>query len=151
MLKSTLTLLLLSITILSGTMFAQSIPFQSAQGLIFIDAQVNGQRVSLIVDTGASSSLISYRIAGFGKYKLPKMKNASTTGGDGFSGQAFEIKADFTLANVTVKDLSVFAGNVDTLSERTGRKCDGLIGQDLLRRFKSVKIDYSKHIIEFEP
>lgn len=147
MAKSTLAIFF----ILAIPAVAQTLPFRSAQGLIFIEAEVNGKPVSLIMDTGASSSLISYRVAGFGKYKLPKMKNASTSGGNGFSGQVFEIKADFTLASLIVKDLPVYAGNVDTLTQRTGRKCDGLIGQDILRHFKSVKIDYHKQVIEFEP
>lgn len=130
---------------------AQTIPFHSTQNLIFVEANVNGKRGSFIVDTGASSSLISYRLAGLGKYPLPKMKNAGTPGGEGFSGQAFAVKADFVFVGVTIKELPVYAGNVDALAERTGEKCDGLIGQDILRHFKSVKIDYRKQVIEFEP
>jgi len=29
-------------------------------------------------------------------------------------------------------------------------KCDGIIGQDVLRRFKSVRIDYKTRRVEFE-
>lgn len=130
---------------------AQTLPFHSAQNLIFIEAEVNGHRGSFIVDTGASNSLITTRLAGLGKYPLPKMNNTNVSGGAGFSGRAFEVKADFVFAGVIIKELPVYAGNLDILVERTGEKCDGLIGQDILRHFKSVKIDYHKRVIEFEP
>jgi hypothetical protein len=40
--------------------------------------------------------------------------------------------------------------NVDELSRRFGTPVDGLLGQDLLREFRSVRINYKSHIIELE-
>lgn len=146
--KNIIVLLPIAVLVMTLSATCQQIPFESSEGLIFVEAQVNNKKVSLILDTGASSSLISYDIAGLGKYHLPKMKNSNTSGDKGFNGEAFETKADFEFAGVTIKQLPVFAGNVENLSERTHRKCDGLIGQDILRKFKSIKIDYVNHILE---
>ena len=40
--------------------------------------------------------------------------------------------------------------NVDELRRRFGAPVDGLLGQDLLREFHSVRIRYKAYIIELE-
>jgi hypothetical protein len=40
--------------------------------------------------------------------------------------------------------------NLGDLPQRVGVPFDGLLGQDILRQFRSVRIDYKKHVIELE-
>ena len=40
--------------------------------------------------------------------------------------------------------------NLDGLSQVLGIHFDGLLGQDVLREFHSVRIDYRAHVIELE-
>jgi len=40
--------------------------------------------------------------------------------------------------------------NLDGLSQVFGIQFDGLLGQDVLSEFHSVRIDFHAHIIEFE-
>jgi hypothetical protein len=40
--------------------------------------------------------------------------------------------------------------NLGDLPQRVGVPFDGLLGQDILRQFRSVRIDYKKHMIELE-
>jgi hypothetical protein len=41
--------------------------------------------------------------------------------------------------------------NLNGLAQRFGAQFDGLLGQDILRQFRSVRINYKSHIIELEP
>ena len=40
--------------------------------------------------------------------------------------------------------------NLGDLPERLGAPFDGLLGQDILRQFRSVRINYRAHVIELE-
>ena len=41
--------------------------------------------------------------------------------------------------------------DLEDVSRRLGFQFDGLLGQDILNQFHSVRIDYKKHVIELEP
>jgi len=40
--------------------------------------------------------------------------------------------------------------NLGDLPQRVGAQFDGLLGQDILRQFHSVRINYRAHVIELE-
>jgi hypothetical protein len=46
---------------------------------------------------------------------------------------------------------SVSVMNLEELSKRFQIPFDGLLGQDILSQFRSVRIDYKAHVIELEP
>jgi hypothetical protein len=127
----------------------RKLKFHTAQSMILVDLAVNGKPVTMLLDTGAISSLIALRLTEFGSSSLPGMRQGHTD--QGFIGQAYQVKAKFDFGGVHVPELTVFAGNVDELSHRAGTRCDGILGLDMLRRFKSVKIDYASQEIELEP
>lgn len=130
---------------------AQTVPFRSAKGLIFVDVQVNGIPVSLLLDSGAASSLISYHVAGLAE-SMAEMKNASESQHNGrFDGNTVSVPVEMVIVGKRIRELPVFAGNVDDLSRVIGVHCDGLLGEDVLRHFHSIRIDYKKHVVEFTP
>jgi hypothetical protein len=132
-----------------GQAETRKLKFRNAQSMIMVDLVVNGKPVTMMLDTGAISSLIAVRLTDLDPHKIAAMRQGRTD--QGFIGQAYEVKARFDFAGVGVPELTVFAGNVDELSRRAGTRCDGILGLDVLRKFKSVKIDYTTQEIELEP
>lgn len=60
------------------------------------------------------------------------------------------LPVNLELANHTWAGQRVAIMNLDGLSQVFGIQFDGLLGQDVLSEFHSVRIDYHAHIIEFE-
>lgn len=132
----------------AGWAETRKLKFHNAHSMILVDLAVNGKPVTMMLDTGAISSLIAVRLTDFDSHQLAPMRQGRTD--QGFVGQAYEVKARFDFAGLGVPDLTVFAGNVDELSRRAGTRCDGILGLDVLRKFKSLKIDYTAQEIELE-
>ena len=116
-----------------------TIRFSTANSLMLVNATINGKQGAFIFDTGAISSLISFELAGI-KANAPTMKQGKPS--REYAGEASEVFVNIEFANQIIEHLKVFAGNVDGLTQRLGVKCDGLIGQDVLRRFQRVSFDY---------
>jgi hypothetical protein len=70
--------------------------------------------------------------------------------GLGLKVDALRLRADFAFANRVWIAQPVYVMNVDELTRRFGTPVDGLLGQDLLREFRSVRINYKSHVIELE-
>ena len=93
--------------------------------LILLDLKVNEKPAVLLLDTGATTTLFA------------------TPG----------------LAEIRVADHSVFAVHANELGRfnSTTRKnlallgISGILGQDFLHKFKSVRIDYANRVLELEP
>ena len=124
------------------------IPFRSAESMILVEALVNDNRVSLLLDTGANNTIVSPRAYGDLQFHLRTIhKNEQ---GPGLRGDAVRLRANLALANRTWNSQPVYVMNVDELTRRFGAPVDGLLGQDLLREFHSVRINYKAHVIELE-
>ena len=124
------------------------IPFRSAESMILVEARVNDNRVSLLLDTGANNTIVSPRAYGDLQFHLHSIHKNDE--GPGLKGDAVRLRANLALANRTWNSQPVYVMNVDELTRRFGAPVDGLLGQDLLREFHSVRINYKAHVIEFE-
>jgi hypothetical protein len=125
-----------------------AVPFRTAQSMILLDARVNDNRVTLLLDTGANNTIVSVKAYGNPQVQLHTLHRNDQ--GPGMRGDALRLRADFALANRVWISQPVYVMNVDELSRRFGTPVDGLLGQDLLREFRSVRINYKSHIIELE-
>lgn len=126
-----------------------TIPFRSAESMILVEARVNDNRVALLLDTGANNTIVSTKAYGNLQYHLRSIhKNDS---GPGLRGDAVLLRANLALANRVWVSQPVYVMNVDELTRRFGVPVDGLLGQDVLREFHSVRINYKAHVIELEP
>jgi hypothetical protein len=124
------------------------IPFRTVQSLIIVEGKVNGNAATLLLDTGANRTIVSARIFGNGRFNLQRMPRRN--GGVGFAGYSLRRPADLELAqNIwTAQEVSVM--DLDELKQMLHMEFDGLLGQDFLRQFRSVRIDYRAHIIELQ-
>lgn len=124
------------------------IPFRSAESMILVEARVNDNRVALLLDTGANNTIVSPKAYGSLQFRLRGIHSNDT--GPGLRGDTVRLRANVALANRVWVSQPVYVMNVDELTRRFGAPVDGLLGQDLLREFHSVRINYKARVIELE-
>jgi hypothetical protein len=125
------------------------IPFRTSQTMILVQGRVNGDAVLFLLDTGSIGTIVSTRIYRITTRTLQSIQRNAR--GPGVNGQSISVRLEIQLGTHRWLDQRVAVMNLDELSEILGvQHIDGLIGQDLLREFRAVRIDYQTHIIELE-
>jgi hypothetical protein len=122
------------------------VPFHSVNAMILLDAEINGKPAVLLLDTGADNSIVSPDAAGI-KAKLDALKAEKTTGA---SGDYTKAKIDLRLEFRHWIERPILVMDLSEASKRLGTRIDGFVGQDILREFSSVRIDYKAGFVEFE-
>jgi aspartyl protease len=125
-----------------------TVPFRTAESMILVEARVNDNRVTLVLDTGANNTIVSPKAYGYLQIRLRGIHNNES--GPGLRGDTVRVRANIALANRTWNAQPVYVMNVDELTRRFGTPVDGLLGQDLLREFHAVRINYKAHVLELE-
>jgi predicted aspartyl protease len=123
-----------------------AIPFTNVDGLVLVAANVNGKSMTFIFDTGAETSLITPKALGMTaiqKYKAAKMQLA---GAGGSGDQVPQANVDITFGGSRMNSIVAVAFLPKSLPP-----CDGLLGQDVLRQFHKITIDYKSHTLELIP
>jgi hypothetical protein len=124
------------------------LPFRTAHSMIIVQGRVNGSPVAFLLDTGATRTIVSASIYGKVPFRLRTIERTSHSAG--IIGDSVILPVNLELANHTWSGQHVAVMNLDGLSQVLGIQFDGLIGQDVLREFRSVRIDYHAHVIELE-
>jgi hypothetical protein len=124
------------------------LPFRTAHSMIIVQGRVNGSLVAFLLDTGATRTIVSASIYGKVPFRLRTIERTSHSAG--IIGDSVILPVNLELANHTWSGQHVAVMNLDGLSQVLGIQFDGLIGQDVLREFRSVRIDYHAHMIELE-
>jgi gag-polyprotein putative aspartyl protease len=123
-----------------------AVPFRSVDSFILVDAKIDGVPVRLLVDTGANKTILNAK--SFGRVEMQVSKPVNR--GAGIVGNALRLRVDLEIAHELKFSQSVAVMNLEELSKRFGFPFDGLLGQDILNQFRSVRIDYKNHVIELE-
>jgi hypothetical protein len=123
-----------------------TVPFRSVDSFILVDATIDGRPVTLLVDTGANKTILNAK--SFGRASLPISQPLNQ--GAGIVGNALRLRVDLELAHQILFSQPVSVMNLEDLSKRFRIPFDGLLGQDILNQFRSVRIDYKTHVIELE-
>lgn len=122
------------------------VPFRSVHSLILIEAKVNGNSATLLLDTGANNTIINVKTYG----NVPASPIEPVNKGPGVTGDALRLRADLEIAGRFLFSQPVSVMNLGDLPRQVGAQFDGLLGQDILRQFHSVRINYRAHVIELE-
>lgn len=122
------------------------VPFRSVRSFILVEVKVNGSPATLLLDTGANNTIINIRM--YGNAGAPRIEAVSK--GPGIVGNALRLRTDLEIGGRVLFSQPVSAMNLDELARRFGIQFDGLLGQDILRQFRSVRINYRAHVIELE-
>jgi hypothetical protein len=158
--KNFTALLLLSTSIVgisSNILGAENLPKGStgvrlisdkSTGTILVDASVNGQPVVMILDTGASHSMFDAGIFGVSAVQLQEARMNSR--GLGLDADVVVRTADFAIGEESWKQQPIEIADLHPLSKIYGRKIGGIVGQDVLRSFVSVQINYKGQCVMFQ-
>ena len=123
-----------------------TVPFRSVDSFILVDAKIDGTPVRLLVDTGANKTILNAK--SFCKTEMNVTRPVNR--GAGIVGNALRLRVDLEIAHQFVFSQRVSVMNLEELSRRFGIQFDGLLGQDILNQFRSVRIDYKRCVIELE-
>lgn len=112
---------------------------------ILIAAEVNGKPVTLILDTGATQTILDAAVVGLSNVDLKMSRFAGS--GPGLHGEAMWAEARLKLGSRTWHDQRVVAMNLSALASRYRRPIHGILGQDILCQFNRVTIDFRARIL----
>jgi hypothetical protein len=101
------------------------LPFRDENGLTLLDLKVNGKPAVLLLDTGATTTLFAN--AGLVEIRV----------------------AEHSVIAVHANELGRFSSTTRRNMALLGIR--GILGQDFLHKFKSVRIDYVNRVLELEP
>jgi len=116
-------------------------------GTILVDAKLNGTPVVMILDTGASHSM--FDASAFGLSAVQFQAARMNTRGLGLNADVVLRAADFEIGSEVWKQQPIEIADLQPLSKIYGRKIGGIIGQDVLRSFVSVQINYKGQCVMF--
>ena len=119
------------------------IPFETSprRSLILIEVRINDHARTFVLDTGSTWTLVNRGIIAVTDIEI--RKSMFRNGGSGVVFQGKAISAAVGIGTQTWSDCTVLATDLDLLTETYGRSIDGVLGQDILRRFDTVLIDYA--------
>jgi hypothetical protein len=117
-------------------------------GTILVDASVNGQPVIMILDTGASHSMFDASVFGLSGLQLQAARMKGR--GLGLDAEVVWRTADFEIGEEAWKQHPIEVADLHLLSKIYGRKIGGIVGQDVLRSFVSVQINYKGQCVMFQ-
>lgn len=122
------------------------IPFEMNRdfGSILISAQVNGRPATLIVDTGSSRTILSVEVLKVNPHTLENAEGPRQ--GSGLVGTAAWAKATVEVGTLKWPDRKVLVmDDFQNISNNMKKRVDGILGQDILREFDLVIIDFKHH------
>lgn len=119
-------------------------------GSILIRAQVNGHPATLLVDTGSSHTILSSELLQVRPLALERADAPAK--GSGYIGTAGWARATFEVGTLRWRDRNVLVMNdFQEISNSMKQKVDGILGQDVLKEFDSVVIDFKHHRLLLSP
>ena len=113
-------------------------------GSILVRAQVNGRPATLIVDTGSSHTIFSAELV---QVRPLALEGAGTPAkGSGYIGSAGWAMATMELGTLRWPDRKILVMNdFQEISNSMKQRVDGILGEDILKEFDSVVIDFKHH------
>lgn len=124
------------------------VPFRTVESMILIEGKIDEKRITFLLDTGSNHTIVSVRF--YGNVLFPLRPAQHNRGTAGWMGESVRLPVELSLADHIWAGQWVTMMNLDELQKVLRIHFDGLLGQDILREFRSVRIDYSAHIIELE-
>ena len=112
-------------------------------GLVLVRVEVNGRPATLVLDTGSSHTILSTQLVQVRVLALGDIARPSK--GSGWVGSAGWIKATLKVGDAVWRDHEFLAmDDLPDISNAVGQKVDGILGEDVLKDFAVVAIDF-KH------
>ena len=121
------------------------IPFQARDGLVYIQARVNGNRATLLVDTAAVLTTFSLKA-------VPTHETNSRITINMAKGSitAFRVSVGFILGESTLREEHCWFNQNAIVGDFKFMNADGVVGLDVLKSFKSVTFDFKNSVLILE-
>lgn len=133
---------------------AVTIPFRTTQnGLISVESELSGKRINAILDSAASSSVVSAAaVDRFNLYdNLIKGQTATVIGAAGVAdGVSWLSVPSYSVAGLRRDNIRALVLDFSIINEDSGFEQNGILGGDFLRHFK-VRIDFSRAVVALQP
>jgi hypothetical protein len=127
---------------------AVRVPFRTVQSMILVEGKIGEKHATFLLDTGSNRTVVDVRSYGGVQFLLRRAQRKRDAAG--VIGESIHLPVDLTLANHMWAGQRVALMNLDELQAGLGVQFDGLLGQDILREFRTVRIDYNAQVIELE-
>lgn len=128
-----------------GEVFGQTVrvPFDFSQSEIGVDAEVNGEPVYIMLDTGVDPSVIDLHRAEALHLKIDRNGGGQMSGtGSTEQNTAFPTNIEgFAISGHRFRSFDALASDISALSAKYGRRLDAIIGYSFLQD-KTILIDY---------
>jgi hypothetical protein len=116
--------------------------------MVLIEGKIDGKRLTFPLDTGANRAIVSAKSCGL---PITPLRDAEVNrGGAGMSGESVRVSVNLALAGRVWVGQQISVMNLDDLQATLGLRFDGLLGQDFLREFHTIRIDYRTRVIELK-
>jgi len=124
-----------------------TVPFQKGPDRrILVSVQVNGKPLQFILDTGAKDTILSKNAVPV-EERAPLRLQEQTVG---FRGMAVISAAELRLGNHIWVNQPVHVTDLTEVNRALGVSAQGILGMDVLSRFKSIRIHFDTATIELE-
>jgi hypothetical protein len=101
-----------------------ALQFTNARSLLLVTITIDGRQKTMIFDTGAERTVLN------DKHNVER--------------RSMLILGDRTLPNFPIISTSLSGMGLDKIH------ADGVLGQDVMRQFKSLRVDYNSHTVTLE-
>ncbi|WP_299431844.1 aspartyl protease family protein [uncultured Aquimarina sp.] len=121
------------------------IPFEEDQ-LVFIKVQVNDTEevLDFVFDTGASTGVLDSAVAE--ELGIKSNYSQAAQGANGSETYNIALNQTIRIGSLALNNSNLVLVDLQKLSERSGRKIEGIIGYDILKRY-STRFDFNKNTI----
>jgi predicted aspartyl protease len=116
--------------------------------LLMVPIEIQSRPYRFAIDTGASTTVISPDVAR--ECEVESTAMPSMTGGGGAVAASSALLASLTIGGASISRVRVAVAEfLGMLSQATGARLDGILGTNVLRRFR-VTIDYPRKVLRLE-
>lgn len=112
------------------------------EGLIFVDATVNGKGpYNFLFDSGASMTMLSNRLCK--ELDIKVSEDSLPVGGVGTQETHAAIAKSITVAGFTRNEIGCGVTSFDHISGELGKHMMGIVGQNMIKFMKRIELDFS--------
>jgi len=123
-----------------------TVPFELVSGLIVVDCRLNGTPQRFVVDTGASHTIVTAKVARALSLDAGVAEPATARGAGGGVRAAPVTVRSFQWGDEEFADLTLMRVEMDQVCGLVGEDIAGIIGNDLLSRHRLTLDYHARHI-----
>lgn len=114
-------------------------------GSVLIEGKLDGHPAVMVLDTGAAQTMFDAEKFGISAVDLEAAR--LNRRGVGIDANVVWRTVNFSIGDRSWPQRQVAIADLKDISKIYGRKIDGIVGEDVLREFRSITINYKWHCV----